>query len=351
MSLSAKLENNSAAAIADLQDEAARTAELAAAYDAAGYAGRLPWICKAKSKPDYEGATGSLHFRNVAPDEFAELLAAFPPIPRTEFKSRGCRSFRVGELPDDATEASECDGVDISVNGGGRDHGGSVRACWIADVGAVRVRFNIELRHVHFLHPRASRRAVMHGGHTFIRYEGPTVCNWPDSGTALHASGCHVRTYGAVSDQYVGDVHVRGNVIELARLWREECDARNAETRAAYERARDATGEQRITPEELAALVASSAGHYARQTMRAGSPRQHAALSSPQYAATLELARAHWLAWCADNGVTLPEHSQYFSDHTVAQTFLARHDLLTDAEFMHNGKPYAYGSAWLGAQS
>src|SRR5690606_32239474 len=101
------------------------------------------------SRPSYDGTIAELHFRDVAPDELAALMAAFPPIPRAEFKHSGSRHFRPGDVPDGAEEVNKCDGAEIAVSAG-RGYR-SFRASWSGMVGDVNTRFWCDLRPVHFV--------------------------------------------------------------------------------------------------------------------------------------------------------------------------------------------------------
>lgn len=358
-SLSATLSNDAAEKVAEINAKAANTARLAAAYDATGYTGRLPWIARGDARPGYDGTIASLHFRDVAPDELTALLVAFPPIPRTEYKHRGCRNFKPGVVPDDAEDVRECDGVEIDVTGG--EGFETFRASWSAMVGDVNTRFWCELRRVHFIHPRTHRRAVMHGS-IFVRFEGPTSLHWPDNGALFndvaHDAGLFVRMYGAATDKAHGDARIRGgDVLALVRAWEAECNRRGEITRAAFEAAYASVGDA-PTHADIAAHAETMREAYnaKRGGLRAGTLMQTAALDTAHALADKAAAQNHWTAYAERHGIETRQ--SYFEHFAWACAYLERVGLyvvpVTDemreqatGGIADDVKTYKYGARWL----
>lgn len=357
-SLAARLQSETAAKVSELEIKAANTSRLAAAYDAHGYAGPLPWIVRADAKPAYDGDLGTLHYRDVAPDELRALLEAFEPIPRKEFKSRGSRSFRPGELPADAAEVRECDGLEITVSGS--QHGRQLRASWSAMVGDIQTGFYVDVRPVHFLHPYTSRRAVT-VANQFVRYEGATSLNWPDKGALYNSvagdAALFVRMYGG-SDQSHADCHIRGgDVLALVRAWEDEANKRGEATRAAFEEAfKSAQALGLPSADDIRAQADKMRDDYAKQKTRAGTLEQAATLQTPHALADKAIAEKHWKPYADRFGI---ENSRdYFEHYAWACAYLDRCGMLsvpvTDEmrEQATGGIPadwtaYRYGTRWL----
>lgn len=359
-SLSATLQNKAAAEVAEIEAKAANTARLAAAYDASGYAGPLPYIAYGYSRPSYDGTTAALHFRDVAPDELADLMAAFPPIPRIEFKSKGSRYFRPGNAPDGAEEVIECDGAEIAVSAG-RNYR-TFRASWSSMVGDVNTSFWCDLHQVHFVAPFTYRRAVMYQG-DFMRFEGATELRWPDNGALFSRvaaeAGLFVRMYGSGSDQAHGDARIRGrDVLALVRAWEVECNARQEVTRAAFLAAYAPLDFGNAVPDrqEIAAFADTIRAAYEskRGGLRAGTLMQTAALEMPYALADKAVAEKHWPMYAAHHGI---ESRQGYFDHFAwACAYLRRVGLyevpVTDemraqATGGISGDVYRYGERWL----
>ena len=359
-SLAATLSNDAAAKVAEINAKAANTARLAAAYDASGYAGPLPYIASGAARASYDDTIASLHFRDVAPDELAALLIAFSPIPRAEYKHRGSRNFRPGDVPEDAEEVRECDGLEITISGGtGFD---TFRASWSAMVGDVNARFWCDLRRVSFLSPRTHRRAVT-VQHQFIRYEGATELHWPDKGALFNDvapdAGLFVRMYGSGSDQSHGDARIRGrDVLALVRAWEAECNRRGAETRAAFLAAYAPIDYGNALPshDEIAAFAEGMRATYEakRGGLRAGTLMQTAALETPHALADKAVAEKHWPMYAAHHEIETRQN--YFDRFAWACAYLRRvglyevpvtDEMRAEAKGGINGDVYRYGARWL----
>lgn len=359
-SLAATLSDDAAAKVAEINAKAANTARLAAAYDASGYAGPLPYIASGDARVSYDGTIASLHFRDVPPDELAALLVAFPPIPRAEFKHRGSRSFRPGEVPEDAEEVRECDGVEIDISGGkGYD---TFRASWSAMVGDVNTRFWCDLRRVSFLSPRTYRRAVTMAGN-FLRYEGATELHWPDKGALFNDvradADLFVRMYGSGSDQSHGDARIRGgDVLALVRAWEAECTRRGEVTQAAFLAAYAPLDYGNALPshDEIAAFAETMRAAYEakRGGLRAGTLMQTAALESAHALADKAVAEKHWPAYAAHHEIETRQ--TYFEHYAWACAYLRRvglyavpvtDEMRAEAKGGINGDVYTYGARWL----
>ena len=361
--LAATLTNNAAAQVAEINAKAANTARLAAAYDASGYTGPLPYIASGDAKPSYDGTIASLHFRNVGPDELVALLAAFPPIPRAEYKHRGSRCFRPGAVPEDAEDVKECDGLEFSLsNGKGY---GSLRAHWSAMVGDVNTRFWLDVRRVSFLHPQSRRRAVTVAGQ-FVRFEGPTTMHWPDQAALFNrvadTAGIFVRTYAPGSDQSHADMHIRGrDVIALAKAWGEECNKSGAETKAAFLSAYAPLGYGNALPSlaDVEAFAETMRAEYDAKAggLRAGTLMQTAALAMPYAESDKAIAQAHWLPYAEHHGIKVSDYQTYFDHFGWACAYLQRIGLyevpVTDemrkqatGGIAADVKTYKYGHRW-----
>lgn len=358
-SLAATLSNDAAAKVAEIEKKAANTARLAAAYDASGYAGPLPYIARGAAGASYDGTIASLHFRDVPPDELAALLTAFPAIPRAEFKHRGSRNFRPGEVPEDAEDVRECDGVEIAISGGkGFD---TFRASWSAMVGDVNTRVWCDLRRVPFLAPRTHRRVVTMNN-TFIRYEGATELNWPGNGALFNSvapdAGLFVRMYASGSDQSHGDARIRGrDMLALARAWEAECDRRGEVTRAAFNAAHaQAAAPGLPTADDIADAVEAMRADYdaKRGGLRAGTLEQTAALATPHALADKAVAEKHWRPYA--ERFEIETRQSYFDHYAWACKWLERCGLYevpvtdamrADAKGGIDGDVYRYGARWL----
>lgn len=358
-SLADKLKSETAAQVSELEKKAANTARLAEAFDASGYAGPLPYIVSGDARVSYDGTIASLHFRDVPPDELAALLVAFPPIPRAEFKHRGSRSFRPGEVPEDAEDVRECDGVEINICGGkGFD---TFRAAWSAMVGDVNTRFWCDLRRVSFLSPRTYRRPVTMAGN-FLRYEGATELRWPDNGALFNDvapdAGLFIRMYGSGSDQSHGDARIRGgDVLALVRAWEAECNRRGEITRAAF--VADFEKAQALglpSADDIAKQADAMREEYAAEKLRAGTLEQAAALHTPHALADKAVAEKHWPVYAEHFGIETRQ--SYFEHYAWACEWLKRCGLyevpVTDemraqatGGIPDNVTAYRYGTRWL----
>lgn len=363
-SLSATLSNDADKKIAEINAKAANTARLAAAYDASGYTGPLPYIASGDARPAYDGTIASLHFRNVGPDELVALVTAFPPVPCAEYRHRGSRCFRPGVAPEDAEDVRECDGFEVSIRCG--EGYPSLRAHWTAMVGDVHTRFWIELRRVQFLHPTTHRRAVTVAGQ-FLRYEGATTLHWPDQGALFNDvapdSGLFVRTYDSGSDQSHGDVRIRGrDMLALLRAWEDECNKRGAETKAAFLAAYGPLdyGNKLPSIADVEAFAEKMRAEYdaKRGGLRAGTLMQTAALAMPYAESDKAVAEKHWLHYAEHHGLEVSEYRSYFDHFAWACAYLQRIGLyevpVTDEmrEQATGGiaadvMTYKYGHRWL----
>lgn len=357
-SLTESLQNSAAEKISEIEAKAANTLRVAQAYDASGYAGPQPWIVSGDARISYDGTIASLHFKDVAPDELAALLTAFPAIPRNEYKSRGSRCFRPGDLPADADEVRECDGTEINVSAG-RGYS-KLNASWSAMVGDVNTRFWADLRNVHFIMPHTYRRAIEHNG-DFVRFEGATQLLWPDNGALFNDvctdAGLFIRMYGSGSNQAHGDARIRGgDMLALVRAWEAECNRRNEVTQAAFlaDYAPLDYGNALPSHDDIAAYAETLRAAYAAETLRAGTLMQKAALDHPYALADKAVAKKHWPAYTKHHGI---EARQGYLDHFAwACAYLERvglyevpvtDEMRAEAKGGISGDVYRYGERWL----
>lgn len=327
-SLAARLRAEADEKVRVEQEASARSMAVAEAWDAAGFKGATPWFVSGR-KGIY-GDAGSLSFRDVGPDVLAELMRAFPAIPRVTYSENRTRYFH----PDGARTIPEgvavthTDGFEISISGSrGTDYShDELAANWSAMVGDVQTSFSVELRRVSFLHPRTSRRAVMLMGHTFSRYEGAASLVWPQEFNAadvMRDAGVTAFSYYA-GDHSSGDFRLRGrDVLALVSAWEAEANRRGAETRAAF-LAAYAGADAMPSRDDVLKRAAEVAADYAARKggLRAGTLEQAAALDTPQAHASRAVAEKHWPAYAAHHGIDTRQ--TWFDHYAWACDFLTR---------------------------
>lgn len=359
-SLAASLKADAASKISEIEIKSANTLRVAEAYDASGYAGRVPYIVSGDARVSYDGTIAALHFKDVAPDELTALILAFPPIPRAEYKHRGSRSFLPGDVPSDAEEVTPCDGLEISTSTGRGFN--SLRASWSANVGEVNTRFWCTIKTLHYLHPRTHRHAITRNGE-FLRYEGATTVIWPDDGKLFNDlksdAGLFVRIYGSGSNQSHGDAHIRGrNVLALVQAWEAEANRRGEATKAAFLAAYAPLDYGNALPslEMIEAHAETMRASYAAKAggLRAGTLMQTAALDMDYAQTDRAVAEKHWIAYAEH--YDLEKSRGYFDHFAWACAYLERVGLYTvpvtdamrsEAKGGIAKDSYKYGERWL----
>lgn len=327
--------------------EAAAKAKIAEGFDeaagAAGYGGPLPHMTIAHA---LYGSVGSLNWNEMSFDDALRIMRAFPAVPAGIYRDGSFTSFRpaaslVFPLKDGHRfdQSSEPYAMRIS---GGLGYGQKVAIEWTADLAGVSVRFSIELKGPHDVLPRISFEANQwQGTAVSIKRETERVVV-PLGGTIPL-----VARYSAGSDTALRDcLFVGPEVVRYIERAVEYLDARDRETREAYEHAKDASPVVLPLRAEVDALAETLREHYDREKLRAGTLRQFAALQMPAALVDRDVAEKHWPRYAEEHGI---DRGRYGFDHySWACGWLARLDLLTDE---YNGGPYKYGSAWLEPQN
>jgi hypothetical protein len=351
--LAARLQLQAAEQAREAQQQADDRMEIAQAWDATGFDGPQPWLLSAGG---CYGDRGTLHFKALGPDELVALMRAFPAVPRISYVD-GPRYFVPAERrpPPEGVAVEQLDGYEIEVSGGKGYT--TLRAGWSALLGDQQVHFWVDIRPVSYLHPRAARRAVTHGG-SFVRYEGPSELVWPDQAGGLHRELAVRAVSYWKSDDCAGNYRLRGTqMLQLAEAWEAEANRRGEQTRAAFLQAYGNV-EFWVDKEELAAQIERlRPGYEARRGgLRCGTLEQEAALETPHALRDRQVAEAHWVAYAAHHKIA--SDRPYFDHHAWACSYLRRQDLyevpVTEAmrEQATGGIPadvvtYRYGSRWL----
>lgn len=343
-------------------DAAAREMAIAQAWDACGFAGLQPW--HVSGRYGIYGDTASLSFRDAAPDDLAALMIAFPAIPRVNYSDNRTRYFHpIGyrEIPPGAT-VTECDGYEIEISGG-RGSGSyweTLRASWSAMVGDIRTHFSVDIRRVHWLHPRTHRRSVEAFGHTFLRYEGPASLVWPREfsqqwDSVKESAGLVAYAYNS-GESSSGDFRIRGvDVAALALAWQDEANRRNEETREAFERAYSAVESFGLpSKNDIGKTARKIRAKYKAEKLRAGTLEQTAALQTEHALADRAVAEKHWPAYTRHHDIETRQG--YFDHYAWACAYLRRvglyqvpvtEEMRASATGGIKGDVYTYGHRWL----
>ena len=345
-SLAARLAADAQKAADAALTASARTMVVANAWDACGFTGVQPWHVNG-AKGVY-GDAASLSFRDVCPDELTELMRAFPAIPRITYSHSNIRYFHPAgarNVPENVT-VEELDGYEIEISGGHQYS--RFTAHWSAMVGETQTAFRAELRRIHWLHPRANRKAVMLCGHTFVRYEGRAELVWPAESRAVYTAmrdsrALVVHTYYA-GDQSSGDFRIRGaNVLALVEAWESEANKRGEQTQAAFLAAYAHVTES-VSADDIAAQVDACREIYAREKLRAGTLEQFAALRTAHAEADRAVAEKHWPSYAKARGI---ETGQTYFDHFAWACAYLKRCGLYEVQIAGREAPYKYGHAWL----
>ena len=204
------------------------------------------------------------------------------------------------------------------------------------------------LRRIHWLHPRANRKAVMLCGHTFVRYEGRAELVWPAESRAVYTAmrdsrALVVHTYYA-GDQSSGDFRIRGaNVLALVEAWESEANKRGEQTQAAFLAAYAHVTES-VSADDIAAQVDACREIYAREKLRAGTLEQFAALRTAHAEADRAVAEKHWPSYAKARGI---ETGQTYFDHFAWACAYLKRCGLYEVQIAGREAPYKYGHAWL----
>jgi hypothetical protein len=323
--------------------ETATTARMAEAFDAAaaaaGYEAALPDMTLAHS---LYGSVGSLHWKDMAFDDALAIMRAFPAVPAGIYRDGSTVSFRPtsslqfplkeGHKYQEMTEAYA---MRLS---GGLGYGQKTEIDWTADLDGVLVRFAIDLKGGYEVMPRISF-ATENYQHEAVSIRRETEkAHFPLGGSIPLAA-----RYGAGSKTALRScLYVGPEVVRYVERAVDHLNAKERETRAAYERAKAASPVELPSRTEIDALAETLAEVYGREKLRAGTLRQYAALKTPAAEADRAMAEKHWPRYAEENGIGREGHG--FDYYTWACRWLERVDLLTDE---HAGEPYRYGSKWL----
>lgn len=345
-SLAARLASEAQKAADAALATSARTMSIANAWDASGFTGAQPWLVHGAG--GIYGDKATLSFRDVGPDELAELMRAFPAVPRISYSQSSVRYFHPAGAREvtETVAVEELDGYEIEISGGYQHS--TLAAYWSAMVGETQTAFRVDLRRVHFLHPRANRKAVLLCEHTFSRYEGRAELVWPAEIGAVYTAlrdsrALVVHTYYA-GDQSCGNFRVRGtNVLALAEAWESEANRRGEETQAAFLAAYARVAES-VSADDIAAQADACREIYAREKLRAGTLEQFAALRTAHAEADRSVAEKHWPSYAKAREI---ETRQTYFDHFAWACAYLKRCGLYEVQIAGREAPYKYGHAWL----
>jgi hypothetical protein len=290
------------------------------------------------------GESGSLHWRETALDDALKIMDAFRACQMGVYKDGSFTSWR----PADSLTFPLPEGHSFTVTepfnlrlSGGMEYGQKVELGMVAQMGALRVRFAIELRAPHDVLPRIHYRTNVYQGRAVSIERGSQSVGFP---LASVPAPSLVARYGAGSETALSDFMYSNGVADYIRAAVALLDARGAETLRAYQTAKAAATFPLPTRAEIDAAAESMRAAYAAKAggLRTGTLHQTAALEMPAARADRALAEKHWARYAEDHGI-VTTYRKTFDHYAWACDWLDRAGLLVDTV---DGKPAKYGAAW-----
>lgn len=346
--LTAQKEKEAEAAVLAAQKAADKQGiemRIAAAFDAAIGSISLPKLPMLMVHPLY-GRVASLSFSRdgssfphtgLDAKHILALMEAFPPVPACIAKGNQWTSWMsVGyfeqqlEKPEGQIKFTEIKAMSpVIINLNRMEHRPSAKVEWIAELDGLLVEFQVELSRSRGW-PQISADMRHHNGILVeIRRQ------WVELTGDLKDHACpHYLSYASGSPTSFGNRLMYGelNIVGLINTMAELDAQYYAEALAAYE-ADCAAG---LPPAE----VSSSHGDS-----HAGSKAQRALLNSLEARQERALAQKHWPLYAEKHGLNPGRYG--FDYHEWAKYWLTQAGLQPDPNYIRNGKPYSYGSAWV----
>lgn len=273
----------------------------------------------------------------LAAKHVRQLLEAFPPVPACiakgpQWKSWMAVSYFAQQLekPEGQVKFTEIKAqspVIIKVDRLEYIH--TVKVCWIAELDGLLVEFDVQLSR-HRGTPMIEADMRHHNG-VLVEIRGQRLVLSGDlQGQCMpqyiqYASGSPL-SFG--SRLMYGELNIVGLINTMAEL-----DAQYyAEALAAYEA-------------DCAAGLPPAEATRDHGDMNPGSKAQRALLNSLEARQERALAQKHWPLYAEKHGLNPGRYG--FDYHEWAKYWLTQAGLQPDPNYIRDGKPYSYGSAWV----
>jgi len=318
---------------------------VAAAFDAGSQGITLPKLPMLMVHPLY-GRVASLSFSRDSSSfphtgldakHILALMEAFPPVPACIAKGNQWTSWmsvsyfeQQLEKPEGQIKFTEIKAMSpVIINLNRMEHRPSAKVEWIAELDGLLVEFQVELSRSRGW-PQISADMRHHNGILVeIRRQ------WVELTGDLKDHACpHYLSYASGSPTSFGNRLMYGelNIVGLINTMAELDAQYYAEALAAYEADRAAG----LPPVEV------SSGHG---DSHAGSKAQRALLNSLEARQERALAQKHWPLYAEKHGLNPGRYG--FDYHEWAKYWLTQAGLQPDPNYIRDGKPYSYGSAWV----
>ena len=265
------------------------------------------------------------------------LMEAFPPVPACIAKGNQWTSWmsvsyfeQQLEKPEGQIKFTEIKAMSpVIINLNRMEHRPSAKVEWIAELDGLLVEFQVELSRSRGW-PQISADMRHHNGILVeIRRQ------WVELTGDLKDHACpHYLSYASGSPTSFGNRLMYGelNIVGLINTMAELDAQYYAEALAAYEADRAAG----LPPAE------ATRDHG---DMNAGSKAQRALLNSLEARQERALAQKHWPLYAEKHGLNPGRYG--FDHHEWAKYWLTQAGLQPDPNYIRDGKPYSYGSAWV----
>lgn len=294
-----------------------------------------PWIMHTSK---LFGAIGSYAFRDATPEQCAELLAAFVPVPTAIVKTQMWTSFRPADYVDPKLGGGEQVKSKEPVPGGaaiGLDCSrfqSRAKVQWWTMLGGELIGLDVELATMHDVTPRmAARVEYSDSAHNHIARVSDARPEYPIKPAQPLT---HIR-YAAGAPEYWPHILIHGNVaayIEQLAGW---CYSARRASKKAYQEDKCAG----LPP------VQEARPYDEQGKLRAGTREQYDCLNSEAARRDQALASKHWKQYAEDYGI---ESTQgYFEHYAWACAYLKRQGLYEVPDPRDPSKVYKYGHAWL----
>ena len=318
---------------------------VAAAFDAGSQGLTLPKLPMLMVHPLY-GRVASLSFSRdgssfphtgLDAKHILALMEAFPPVPACIAKGNQWTSWmsvsyfeQQLEKPDGQIKFTEIKAISpVIINLNRMEHRLSAKVEWIAELDGLLVEFQVELSRSRGW-PQISADMRHHNGILVeIRRQ------WVELTGDLKDHACpHYLSYASGSPTSFGSRLMYGelNIVGLINTMAELDDQYYAEALAAYEA-------------DCAAGLPPAEATRDHGDMNAGSKAQRALLNSLGARQERALAQKHWPLYAEKHGLNPGRYG--FDYHEWAKYWLTQAGLQPDPNYIRDGKPYSYGSAWV----
>lgn len=319
---------------------------VAAAFDAGSQGLTLPKLPMMHVHPLY-GRVASLSFSRDSSSfphtgldakHILALMEAFPPVPACIAKGNQWTSWmsvsyfeQQLEKPEGQIKFTEIRAVSpVIINLNRLEHRASAKVEWIAELDGLLVEFQVELSRSRGW-PQISADMRHHNGILVeIRRQ------WVELTGDLKDQRCpQYLSYGSGSPTSFGNRLMYGelNIVGLINTMAYLDAQYYAEALAAYEN-------DCVTGVPLADVTHADPGG-----MNAASKAQRAELNTLGARRERALAEKHWPIYAEKHGLN---HGKYgFDYHEWVKHWLTQAGLQPDPNYIRDGKPYSYGSAWV----